>query len=84
LFLKEIDALLGCTEDARCTTPTEYHNPADVEALAKAREAINLLPKALTNTVKACSICKINKECCATCLFDVALEAIDKAGGGER
>jgi chromosome segregation ATPase len=54
------------------------------EALAKAREVIKLLPKSLTNTVKACSICKINKECCIPCLFDIALEAIEMAGGGEK
>jgi hypothetical protein len=61
------------------TTPATYHNPADVEALARAREALQYYSNAQNWELYMHQNCLVAKPDKAK----EALAAIDKAGAGE-
>jgi predicted nuclease with TOPRIM domain len=61
--------------------PTEYHNPADVEALAKAREALSRFLESIETTAEACG--ERYDSFADWEPVKQALAAINKVGGGE-
>lgn len=67
------------------SVPTSYHNSVDVETLAKVREALNAVfyYNHFTKEIH-CGVCGSDKGHTPECKVKIALEQIDKAGGGEK
>lgn len=72
-------------DEALSSTSAAYHNPADVEVLQKAREAIKHL--SLCDCNYNCGDCPIDNKLCSIyadgTIIDDVLAAIDKIGGRE-
>ena len=77
---------VGIMDDIFTDTPTTYHNPADVDALAKAREALSHMMGTYECNF-GCACCNKDKVLCSYYqegkVMDEALEQIDKVGGGK-
>lgn len=83
----DLDGIKGYIDDTLSSTPTTYHNPADVEALKQAREALrnisnylyDILPVGKLTPEQADFVWKIND---GKKIADEAIAAIDKVIGG--